>query len=41
MAAELRNAARERLEASELGLGVILRQGAHRRYRTDHAVVRL
>jgi len=26
MAAELRNAARERLEASELGLGVILRQ---------------
>jgi hypothetical protein len=36
MAAVLRNAARERLEAGELGLGVVLRQA-----RTDHAVVRL
>jgi hypothetical protein len=41
MAAELRNTARERLEAGQLGLGGHPTAGAHRRYRTDYGVVRL
>ena len=40
MAATVKNAARERLEAGELALGVILRQ-ARSRYRADHASRRL